>query len=136
MKVALALLELYGPDLVRADIGYQLFQVSSNTRVNYIVYMKRTPARLISFHKRVTLSIDAEDPKSSGVDTSEQGAATIVWAAVSKDFEKTGGKYLEDAQIAKPWSPDWATGYTPHAYSIEKDRRLWVLSSELVQLDE
>jgi hypothetical protein len=63
MKVALALLELYGPDLVRADIGYQLFQVSSNIRVNYIVYMKRTPARLISFHKRVTLSIDAEDPK-------------------------------------------------------------------------
>jgi NAD(P)-dependent dehydrogenase (short-subunit alcohol dehydrogenase family) len=69
----------------------------------------------------------------------EQGAATIVWAAVSKSLEKTGGKYLEDAQIAKPWSPehgDWATGYATHVYSPEKERKLWALSLELVHLDE
>jgi hypothetical protein len=36
----------------------------------------------------------------------EQGVATIVWAAVSKDLEKVGWKYLEDVQIAKPWSSD------------------------------
>lgn len=47
---ALDLLELCGTDLVRTDIGYQLFlQVSSNIRVNCIVHKKRTPARLISF---------------------------------------------------------------------------------------
>ncbi|PCG88996.1 hypothetical protein PENOC_108540 [Penicillium occitanis (nom. inval.)] len=61
---ALALMELCGPGLVRTDIGYQLFlQVSSNIRVNCIVHKKRTPARLISFHKGVTHLIDAEDPK-------------------------------------------------------------------------
>lgn len=61
---ALALLGLCGPELVKTDIGYQLFlQVSSNIRVNCIVHKKCTPARLISFHKRVTPFIDSEDPK-------------------------------------------------------------------------
>lgn len=71
--------------------------------------------------------------------TLEQGAATIVWAAVSKDLEKIGGKYLENCQIAKKWSPDhgdWATGYAPHAYSPEKGRKLWALSLKVVQFDE
>lgn len=69
----------------------------------------------------------------------EQGVATIVWAAVSKDLEKVGWKYLEDVQIAKPWSLDHgdrATGYAPHACCPEKERKLWELSLELVHFDE
>lgn len=42
--------------------------------------------------------------------TLEQGAATIVWAAVSKDLEKIGGKYLENCQIAKNGVPIMETG--------------------------
>ncbi|KAK6609703.1 oxidoreductase [Botrytis cinerea] len=34
--------------------------------------------------------------------TPKQGAATTVWAAVSKELEGKGGKYLYDCQIASP----------------------------------
>jgi NAD(P)-dependent dehydrogenase (short-subunit alcohol dehydrogenase family) len=65
----------------------------------------------------------------------EQGAATTVWAATSKSLEGNGGKYLENVQVAGPWEPStgrWGTGYAPHAYSPEKEARLWELSLKLV----
>ncbi|KAF2676635.1 short-chain dehydrogenase [Lentithecium fluviatile CBS 122367] len=64
----------------------------------------------------------------------EQGAATTVWGAISKSLEGMGGKYLEDVQIARPWQPSdgqWAPGYAPHAFSPEKEAKLWELSLKL-----
>ena len=69
----------------------------------------------------------------------EQGAATSVWGAISKSLEGTGGKYLEDVQIAKAYEPSegqWAPGFFPHAYSLEKERKLWDLSLELVGVEK
>ncbi|KAL2785550.1 short-chain dehydrogenase [Aspergillus keveii] len=69
----------------------------------------------------------------------EQGAATSVWGAVSKALDGKGGVYLEDVQIAKAWNEkegQWAPGYFPHAYSPEKERRLWEVSMELVGVQE
>ena len=39
----------------------------------------------------------------------EQGAATTVWAAVGRQWEGVGGKYLEDCSVSQPF-PDnfWA----------------------------
>jgi NAD(P)-dependent dehydrogenase (short-subunit alcohol dehydrogenase family) len=69
----------------------------------------------------------------------EQGAATSVWGAVSKALEGEGGVYLEDVQIAKPWDEregHWAPGYFPHAFSPEKERRLWEASMGFVGVQE
>ncbi|KAF3033417.1 hypothetical protein E8E12_001828 [Didymella heteroderae] len=67
----------------------------------------------------------------------EQGAATTVWAAVAKDLEGQGGKYLEDCQVAKPVQKDnfeeWDLGYVPYAYDEEKEALLWEKSMELVK---
>lgn len=61
---ALALLQLRGPELVKTQIGYQLFlQVSSNIRVSCIVNQKCTPRGLISFHQRMVPFVDPADPK-------------------------------------------------------------------------
>lgn len=69
----------------------------------------------------------------------EQGAATIVWAAISKSLNGLGGKYLEDVQVAHAWKPEdgpWGLGYAPHAYSPEKEQQLWNLSVKLVGAEE
>lgn len=70
---------------------------------------------------------------------SEQGAATSVWAAISKSLVGKGGRYLEDVQIAKEYDPSegqWAPGYFPYAYSPEKEKKLWDISLSLVGVDE
>lgn len=66
-----------------------------------------------------------------------QGAATTVLAAVGKEWQYKGGKYLEDCQEAvafeNPTLYD-ARGYAKHAYDQEKEQRLWVESHNLVGL--
>ncbi|KAF2024350.1 NAD(P)-binding protein [Setomelanomma holmii] len=68
----------------------------------------------------------------------EQGAATSVWAAIGKDLEGQGGKYLEDCAIAGP-ATDASNlglpGYAPWAFDEEKEGRLWKVSSEMVGID-
>lgn len=67
----------------------------------------------------------------------EQGAATTVWAAVAKDLEGKGGKYLENCQVAKPVQKEdfqeWDPGYLPYAYDQEKETLLWEKSVELIE---
>lgn len=68
----------------------------------------------------------------------EQGAATTVWAAVAKELEGKGGKYLADCQIAGPHDPETGledTGYAPWAYDEAKEARLWEISTRLAGLD-
>lgn len=69
----------------------------------------------------------------------EQGAATATWAATSKSLEGMGGKYLEDLQIGRKCDQSegqFAVGYAPHAYSPDKEKKLWGLSLELVGLKD
>ncbi|KXS93831.1 hypothetical protein AC578_8212 [Pseudocercospora eumusae] len=70
--------------------------------------------------------------------SSEQGAATTVWAAVSDHFEgKNGGRYLAECGECGP-APEnagiVAPGYAPHVYDEESEERLWQLSYEAVGL--
>ncbi|KAL7622953.1 hypothetical protein AAE478_006632 [Parahypoxylon ruwenzoriense] len=65
----------------------------------------------------------------------EQGCATSVYAAVSKELEGRGGLYLEGASIAGPVPPDGDVieyGYGEWAFDREKEERLWEISKKLV----
>ncbi|KAF9874097.1 short-chain dehydrogenase [Colletotrichum karsti] len=70
----------------------------------------------------------------------EQGAATSVWAAVGKEWERTGGKYLVNCAVAEPYVEGddkfTAPGYSPFAYDIEQAKRLWTDSLKIVGLPD
>lgn len=72
----------------------------------------------------------------------EQGAATTVWAAIGKEWEGKGGKYLEECSIAQPVDPTRTdltpsdSGYKAYAYDEEAAKRLWNLSNQMVGLPE
>jgi len=75
--------------------------------------------------------IDENGKPREGFKTTEQGAATSVWAAVGDELEGIGGLYLEDCNQAAPWSKEapWV-GVMPHALDPEAAERLWALSVE------
>ncbi|KAH7166459.1 hypothetical protein EDB81DRAFT_866228 [Dactylonectria macrodidyma] len=65
----------------------------------------------------------------------EQGAATTVWAAIGKQWEGNGGKYLADCAESEPLKdddPPFSPGYAKHAYDPESESRLWEDSLKLV----
>lgn len=64
-----------------------------------------------------------------------QGAATAVYAAISKDWEGKGGRYLENCAetgpVQEPRTP-LSPGYASHAFDEEKEKKLWLDSLKLV----
>lgn len=77
--------------------------------------------------------LDENDKPREGFKSTEQGAATSVWAAVGGELEGVGGLYLEDCNQAVPWSQErpW-NGVMPHALDPEAADRLWDLSVKTV----
>lgn len=77
--------------------------------------------------------LDENDKPREGFKTTEQGAATSVWAAVGDELEGVGGLYLEDCNQAVPWSQErpW-NGVMPHALDPEAADKLWDLSVKTV----
>ena len=74
----------------------------------------------------------------------EQGAATTVWAAIGKEWEGKGGKYLEDCGVSKPFEADapdskglgpLAVGHAPHIYDEPAAKQLWEISMRMVGLE-
>ncbi|KAM5356945.1 hypothetical protein ACJ41O_003591 [Fusarium nematophilum] len=66
----------------------------------------------------------------------EQGASTTVWAAVSRELEGRGGKYLERNQISQPVKKGFGLidpGHAEWAYVEDNARRLYDMSLVLVQ---
>ncbi|KPM42993.1 hypothetical protein AK830_g3519 [Neonectria ditissima] len=66
-----------------------------------------------------------------------QGAATTVWAAIGKEWEGKGGRYLENCSEAKPGPDDGdltGAGYVSHTYNEENEARLWADSLKIVGL--
>ncbi len=77
--------------------------------------------------------IDENGKPNARFKTTEQGAATSVWAAVGAELEGIGGLYLEDCAQALPFdtaSP--FTGVMPHALDPETADRLWGVSEETI----
>ena len=67
-----------------------------------------------------------------------QGAATTVWAALSRDPEGKGGIYLEDCAISPPVQGPGIMdiGYAPHAYNEEGEKRLWADSLKMLTMED
>jgi NAD(P)-dependent dehydrogenase (short-subunit alcohol dehydrogenase family) len=65
-----------------------------------------------------------------------QGAATTVWAAVGKEWEDRGGRYLaevsEDGPLRGSETDIIRLGYAPHAYDKDEEKRLWELGLKLI----
>ncbi|RHZ54214.1 hypothetical protein CDV55_102702 [Aspergillus turcosus] len=71
--------------------------------------------------------------------TEEQGAATVVVAAVGREWEGKGGVYLEDCRESGPAKEGFRTvdpGYAMHIWDQESAERLWEESRRLVGLPE
>ncbi|KAH8589533.1 hypothetical protein B0O99DRAFT_599820 [Bisporella sp. PMI_857] len=67
----------------------------------------------------------------------EQGAATTVWAAIGKEWEKKGGEYLADCGTTTRGNDNHeigGVGFAGHAYNPENEARLWKDSLKLVGL--
>ncbi|KAH8601074.1 short-chain dehydrogenase/reductase-like protein [Bisporella sp. PMI_857] len=65
----------------------------------------------------------------------EQGAATTVVAAVGKEWEGKGGRYLEDCEEARRGEDDgqlFGVGYVSQTYDPENEARLWKDSLNIV----
>jgi NAD(P)-dependent dehydrogenase (short-subunit alcohol dehydrogenase family) len=68
--------------------------------------------------------------------TPEQGAATQVWAATSRQLDGMGGVYCEDCDIAELAVGDDADGgVREYAIDAEQAARLWTLSADLTGVD-
>jgi NAD(P)-dependent dehydrogenase (short-subunit alcohol dehydrogenase family) len=77
--------------------------------------------------------IDESGTTNARFKSTEQGAATTVWAAVAHELKETSGRYLEDCTIAKPWSDgDPASGVKPYALDSANAERLWSVSEDLI----
>ena len=82
------------------------------------------PARLQAAFERLKKTLKS----------TEQGAATTVWAAVGKVWEGKGGKYLQncgESEMQKE-GPVEQSGYAPHAFDEQAGKKLWEMSCEFV----
>ena len=67
----------------------------------------------------------------------EKGAATTVWAAVSRDWEGKGGKYLDDCGVSRPKAESPSnSGFVEHLYDAQAAKQLWVESLRMVGLQD
>ena len=59
----------------------------------------------------------------------EQGAATQIYAAISSEWESTGGKYLDDCGVAPPHSKhmidEMVHGHSADGYNVGEAKLLW-----------
>jgi NAD(P)-dependent dehydrogenase (short-subunit alcohol dehydrogenase family) len=77
--------------------------------------------------------VDESGVINSRFKSTEQGAATTIWAAVASELENTSGRYLEDCTIAKPWSDaNPMSGVKPYALDPASAERLWSVSEDLI----
>jgi len=90
--------------------------------------------------KEVVDGFRQDEAVQAKVKTVDQGAATTVLAAIGKDFEGIGGKYLEDCCEGGPLKEGGNCivdpGYASWAFSPEYEDRLWKDSCKMVGVDE
>lgn len=92
--------------------------------------------RHVTFEDAVRLGwVNADGTLPQGrMKTTEEGAATPVWAAVAPELAGRGGLYLEDCAIAPLWSPSMPSGWGVTAASLDPTaaRCLWDLAHPLI----
>lgn len=75
--------------------------------------------------------IDEHGTPSDIFKTTEQGAATQIWAAAAAPLADHGGVYCEDCDIAPMAEGEQRVGVKAWAHDPEQARRLWELSAQL-----
>jgi NAD(P)-dependent dehydrogenase (short-subunit alcohol dehydrogenase family) len=77
--------------------------------------------------------IDEAGTQNPRFKTTEQGAATSIWAAVAPELENISGRYLEDCTIAKPWADENPmSGVKAYALDPDNAEHLWSVSEQLI----
>ena len=77
---------------------------------------------------------DGTERQLRGGGIPQQGAATSVWRATSRQLEGMGGVYCADCEIARALPSDGSTelhGVRPRAIDPVAAGRLWTLSEQL-----
>lgn len=77
------------------------------------------------------------NPADPTFKTTQQGAATQVWAATSPQLNGMGGLYCEDCDVANvdESEPPSFVGVRAYAIDPEQAERLWALSAQLTGID-
>lgn len=86
-----------------------------------------------------TKEIEDHPEISKTLKSPAQGAATTVWAAVSKELEGKGGIYLDEvaeAEFASPEVPYYLGGYSALAFDPLTEKKLWTESLKLTGLEK
>ncbi|MFF0739385.1 SDR family NAD(P)-dependent oxidoreductase [Streptomyces sp. NPDC004111] len=119
-------------DLLGADSNVRAFAVHPGSILTPL--QRHIPREEWQAHGWVT---DDGRP-AAGFKTSQQGAATTLWAATSPLLDEHGGAYCQDCDIAEPATTDdmLLGGVKPWATDPASAARLWELSSELTGLSE
>lgn len=86
-------------------------------------------------------ALDWGESVQKGMKSIPQGAATTIYAALSKDWGGRGGRHLSNCTEEPPIEPDTdytsgEDGYASWAYDGEKSARLWDLSYKLVGFED
>lgn len=96
----------------------------------------------LQIHSNETMGDVWEQPVVKAREKSAaQGAATTVYAALSRDFEGKGGVFLSNCAIMGPFKGASSLditddGYSPHAYDFVSEERLWKDSLGMVGLED
>ncbi|KAL6405504.1 oxidoreductase [Ilyonectria robusta] len=90
--------------------------------------------------KEVLESLAADKSLYKSMKDIPQGAATTIYAALSKEWEGRGGKYLSNLAEEGPaeTTGNWLqseVGYAPWAYDEEAAKELWEESNKMVGVD-
>ncbi|KAH6884905.1 hypothetical protein B0T10DRAFT_564330 [Thelonectria olida] len=95
----------------------------------------RTGLQRPSFHDALTFVKCGIMTTLNSMMSPEQGASTTVWAAVSRELEGQGGKYLERNQISQPRKGVSLIepGHAEWAYDEEKAKKLYDISLAVVR---
>lgn len=94
-------------------------------------------------HTDINSSLSREDlkrakeigaPAPDNMKTTEQGAATTVWAATEAQLKGRGPLFLEDCRIAEVLDkPNHQSGVMPYALSLDNANKLWDLTEKLLK---
>ncbi|NVE95161.1 oxidoreductase [Altererythrobacter lutimaris] len=93
--------------------------------------------RHLTFEEKVAMGwMDEEGNVHEAFKTTEQGASTTIWCAVSPLLDGMGGVYCEDCNIAAPGDPKVPmVGVYPHVQDEQVAAALWTKSEELIGLE-
>lgn len=94
-------------------------------------------ARHMGTKDEISASLEQDKGVWSILKSVSQGAATTVWAAVSRELEGRGGIYLDDVAEAEAYvgEPEayHLPGYSDSAFDEAREKKLWAVSLALIK---